>query len=61
LAASACCLRDVALVRHPLQHDVAALRRALHVDERALALGRLEDAGDQRGFLEVQSLFDLLK
>ena len=45
-------LRDVALVGHPLQHDVAARGRALHVDERALALGRLEDAGDERRFLE---------
>ena len=45
-------LRDVALVGHALQHDVAARRRALHVDERALALGRLKDPGDERGFLE---------
>ena len=49
-------LRDVALVGHPLQHDVAAARRALHVDERALPLRRLEDAGDQRRFLERQLL-----
>ena len=43
-------LRDVVLVGHALEHDVAPLRRALHVDERALAFRCLEDAGDERGF-----------
>ena len=54
-------LRDVALVGHALQHDVAAGRRALHVDERALALGQLEEAGDERRFLERQLLVGLVE
>ena len=49
-------LRDVVLVRHALQHDVAPLRGAPHVDERTLALRRLEDAGNERRFLEIQLL-----
>ena len=54
-------LRDVALVRHPLQHDVAAGVGALHVHERALPLGRLEDAGDERRFLEAELLVRLVE
>ena len=54
-------LGDVALVGHPLQHDVAALRRALHVDERALALRQLKDAGDERRLLERQLLVRLVE
>ena len=54
-------LRDVALVGHPLQHEVAARRGALHVDERALPLGRLEDAGDERRLLERQLLVRLVE
>ena len=54
-------LREVVLVRHPLQDDVAALRRALHVDERALALRRLENARDERRFLERQLLVRLVE
>ena len=54
-------LRDVALVGHALQHDVAARRRALHVHERALPLGRLEDAGDERRLLERQLLVRLVE
>ncbi len=54
-------LLDVVLVGHALQHGVAPLRRALHVDEWALPLRCLEDASDERGFLEVQLLVRLLK
>ena len=54
-------LGDVALVGHPLQHQVAPLGRALHVDEGALPLGRLEDAGNERRFLERQLLVRLLE
>ena len=52
-------LRDVSLVRHPLQDDVAAQDRAAHVDERALPLGRLEEARDERGLVERQVLVRL--
>ena len=52
-------LRDVALVGHALQDDIAARDRALHVDVRALSLRRLEDAGNQRGFFERQLLVGL--
>ncbi len=54
-------LRDVPLVGHPLQHDVAPGDRAFHVDERALTLGELEQAGDQRRFLEVEILVRLVE
>ena len=45
----------------PLQHDVAALGGAPHVDERALPLRRLEDAGDERRFVERQLLVRLVE
>jgi hypothetical protein len=49
-------LRDVAFVGQPLQHDVAALGGAPHVHERTLPLRRLEDAGNQRRFVERELL-----
>ncbi len=54
-------LRDVVLVRHPLEHDVAAGHRPLHVHERTLPLGRLENAGDERRFLEAELLVRLVE
>ena len=52
-------LRDVPLVGHALQHDVAPRCGALHVDERALPLRRLKDAGDEGRFLERELLVRL--
>jgi hypothetical protein len=49
-------LRDVALVGHALQHSIPALFGAPRVDERTLAFGQLEDAGDERRFFEIQIL-----
>ncbi len=54
-------LRDVAFLRHSLQHDVAAAGRPLHVDEGALPLRRLEDAGDERSLLQRELLVRLLE
>jgi hypothetical protein len=54
-------LRDVALVGHALQHDVAPRGRAPHVDERALPLGQLEEPGDERGFIEGELLVGLVE
>ena len=54
-------LCQIAFLGHALEHDVAALRGAPHVDERALALGQLEDAGDERRFLEAQVLVRLVE
>jgi hypothetical protein len=54
-------LRDVPFVGHPLQHDVAPGDRALHVDVRALALGKLKQTGDQRRFLEGELLVRLVE
>ena len=54
-------LRDVVLVRHPLKDDVAAGDGALHVDERTLSLGCLENPADERGFLEIQLLVRLVE
>ena len=45
-------LGDVTLVSHPLKHDVAPLGGALQVHERALTLGGLKDAGNERGLLD---------
>ena len=54
-------LGEVALVRHPLQDEVPARRRTLHVDEGTLTLGRLKNPGDQRGFLERELLVPLVE
>ena len=45
-------LCNVALVGHPLEHNISPLHRALHIDVRALPLGRLENARDERRLLE---------
>ena len=52
-------LRDVALVGHALQHVPAASLCRVHVDERTLARRRLNDAGEERRFLERQLLVRL--
>ena len=51
-AASATSRRDVALVGHALERVVAPAPRRVHVDVRALAHVALDDAGDERRFLE---------
>ena len=54
-------LRDVALFGHPLQHVVPPARGAAHVHVRALALWRLDDAGDRRGLLQREVLRSLVE
>ena len=46
--------RDVAVGFHPAQDVAAPGRRTLETDERTLAGRRLDDAGEQRGFRELQ-------
>ncbi len=54
-------LRDVAFFGHPLQDVVAAPHGPPHVDVRALPLGRLDDAGDERRFVQRQVLRSLVE
>ncbi len=54
-------LRDIALVGHALQHDIAALRGALEIHEGALALGRLKNTRDERGFAQRELLVRLVE
>ncbi len=51
-AASACFLRDVAVLGHLLQRVIAAELGGSAIDVRALASRRLDDAGNHRGFFE---------
>ena len=56
LAASASAARDVPDFRHARQRVVAPPHRGVHVHVRALPDVALEDAGDERRFLERQIL-----
>ena len=47
--------------RHPLQRVVAPHQRRLRIDEGAQAAGRLNDAGDDRRFLEREVLGGLVE
>ena len=53
--------RDVVLLGHALQDVVAPPGCRGHVDVRTLARGRLDDAGDERGFLQRHVLCALVE